>query len=102
MTRRRPHSAQTIAVLRALNLDPARWRYGYDLCSELGLKSGSLYPILIRLAERGLLESSWEQSDPGRPPRHVYRLTGAGVTEAATAGDRARPAATRRRQLGTA
>ena len=71
MTRRRPHSAQTIAVLRALNLEPARWRYGYDLCSELGLKSGSLYPILIRLADRGLLESSWLQPDPGRPPRHA-------------------------------
>jgi PadR family transcriptional regulator len=102
MTRRRSHSAQTVAVLRALQTNPSRWRYGYDLCSELDLKSGSLYPILIRLADRDLLESSWEQSEPGKPPRHVYRLTSAGLVEAATTVDRARPATSRRRQLGTA
>jgi DNA-binding PadR family transcriptional regulator len=39
---------------------PARWRYGYDLATEVNLKSGSLYPILVRLADRGLLETSWE------------------------------------------
>jgi PadR family transcriptional regulator, regulatory protein PadR len=100
--RERSHSVQTVAVLQALALDPPRWRYGYDLCSQLGLKSGSLYPILIRLAERDLLESSWEQSEPGKPPRHVYRLTGAGMVEAAAADPPARPAATRRRQLGPA
>src|SRR6266567_3135783 len=58
--------------------DPARWRYGYDLASEVHLKSGSLYPILVRLADRGLLETSWEPSQGSRPPRHLYRLTLAG------------------------
>jgi DNA-binding PadR family transcriptional regulator len=44
-----------------------------------GLKSGSLYPILVRLADKGFLEAKWESSVPaGRPPRHLYRLTGAG------------------------
>lgn len=43
-----------------------------------------MYPILMRLADRGLLESSWEQDPPnGRPPRHLYRLTGAGMKQAA-------------------
>ena len=65
MQRNRPPSAQTIKVLRALAADPARWRYGYDLATEVHLKSGSLYPILVRLADRGLLETSWE---PGRQP----------------------------------
>jgi len=102
MLRHRPHSAQTVAVLQALAEDPSRWRYGYDLCSQLGLKSGSLYPILIRLADRGLLEASWEQAETGKPPRHVYRLTGVGRAEAIAADRRARPAATRRRELGTA
>ena len=75
---RRP-SAQTMMVLRALAEDPDRWRYGYDLCTQLGLKAGSMYPILIRLADRGLLETSWEaERVPGRPPRHLYRLTAAG------------------------
>ena len=78
MPRNRAPSAQTINVLRALAADPARWRYGYDLATEVHLKSGSLYPILVRLAERSLLETSWEPGQGSRPPRHLYRLTTAG------------------------
>ncbi|WP_037606241.1 PadR family transcriptional regulator [Streptacidiphilus rugosus] len=78
MQRNRPPSPQTVTVLRALAADPSRWRYGYDLSSEVNLKSGSLYPILVRLADRGLLETSWEPGVGSRPPRHLYRLTGAG------------------------
>ena len=57
MTRARQPSPQTAAVLRALAADPAQWRYGYELGQEVGLKAGSLYPILIRLSDRGLLEA---------------------------------------------
>jgi DNA-binding PadR family transcriptional regulator len=72
-------SAQTIRLLRALGRQGPRWRYGYDLSKEIGLKSGSLYPILIRLADRRLLETDWETEPPrGRPPRHLYRLTPGG------------------------
>ena len=78
MQRNRPLSPQTVNVLLALAADPARWRYGYDLGAEVGLKSGSLYPILVRLADRGLLETSWQPGVDSRPPRHLYRLTGAG------------------------
>jgi DNA-binding PadR family transcriptional regulator len=78
MQRNRPLSAQAVSVMRALAADPARWRYGYDLATEVKLKSGSLYPILVRLADRGLLEASWETGPEGRPPRHMYRITGAG------------------------
>ncbi|MCW2505389.1 MAG: transcriptional regulator, PadR-like family, partial [Actinomycetia bacterium] len=81
--RARPPSAQAISVLQALAADPGRWRYGYDLGTDLGLKSGSLYPILVRLADRGLLEATWEQGLPGRPPRHLYRITTAGLDEVA-------------------
>jgi PadR family transcriptional regulator PadR len=78
MQRNRPPSAQAVSVLRAMAADPARWRYGYDLATEVHLKSGSLYPILVRLADRSLLETSWEPGPGSRPPRHLYRLTGAG------------------------
>lgn len=78
MARPRTPSPQTTRVLRALAADPARWRYGYDLATEVHLKAGSLYPILIRLADRALLETSWELGPPGRPPRHLYRLTPTG------------------------
>jgi PadR family transcriptional regulator PadR len=77
-------SAQTVRLLRALGRQDRRWRYGYDLGKETGLKSGSLYPILIRLADRGLLETDWESEPPrGRPPRHLYRLTSAGEAHVA-------------------
>lgn len=95
---RRP-SAQTIVVVLALAEAPSAWRYGYELCRELDLKPGSLYPILVRLADRGLLESAWEtDAPPGRPPRHLYRLTGSGRALAADFATRtAQPAAVRRR-----
>jgi DNA-binding PadR family transcriptional regulator len=76
---RRP-SEQTLIVLRTLLDDPREWRHGYDLCQQTGLKAGSMYPILIRLADRGWLETRWEDAVPaGRPPRHLYRLTTAGL-----------------------
>ncbi len=78
MQRNRPLSAQAISVLRALAAEPSRWRYGYDLGTEVHLKSGSLYPILVRLADRGLLDASWEPGLDSRPPRHLYRLSAAG------------------------
>src|SRR5499426_650476 len=101
MKRNRQPSTQTAAVLLALGEDPTAWRYGYDLCQETGLKAGSMYPILMRLADRGLLETAWEHDTPaGRPPRHLYRLTGPGLELAAElAATPARTAERARRRL---
>jgi PadR family transcriptional regulator PadR len=75
---RRP-SRQTAAVLTALAREPLAWRYGYELGKEIGLEAGTLYPILMRLCDRGLLEATWESDPPvGRPRRHMYRVTAAG------------------------
>jgi len=72
-------SPQTLQVLDAF-LDAHRdWKYGYDISRNTGLKSGTLYPILMRLADRKLLETSWEAVEPGKPPRHLYRLTPDGL-----------------------
>jgi DNA-binding PadR family transcriptional regulator len=80
MTRNRSPSRQTRTVLHTLLHRPFEWRHGYDLAKQAGLSSGTLYPLLIRLHERGLLEAQWEPSDkPGRPARHVYRLSTEGV-----------------------
>jgi PadR family transcriptional regulator, regulatory protein PadR len=68
-------SPQTLQVLDAFLLVPKDWLYGYDISRNTGLKSGTLYPILMRLAERKLLETSWETAEVGKPPRHLYRLT---------------------------
>lgn len=91
---------QTTMVLLVLAEHPAAWRHGYELCQKTGLKAGSMYPILMRLADRGLLETTWESDAPsGRPPRHLYRLTSSGLeqvaelaaTEAARTTKRAKP-----------
>ena len=80
---RRP-SPQTSALLMALARRPSEWRYGYELGKEVGLEAGTLYPILKRLADRGLLEAGWESEPPaGRPPRHLYRVTASGERAAA-------------------
>ncbi|MEV8504387.1 helix-turn-helix transcriptional regulator [Actinoplanes sp. NPDC051475] len=84
MPRMSHSSPQTLRVFEALLAEPARWRYGYDLSRETGLASGTLYPILMRLSGQQLLDTGWEASDePGRPPRHTYRLTADGVELAA-------------------
>ena len=86
MPRRVGFSTQTLAVLGALAAEPSSWRHGYDLARETRLKSGTLYPILIRLADRNLVEACWEDEQPaGRPRRHLYRLTSDGLAVATTA-----------------
>lgn len=80
MARRRKSSGQTLALLAVMLDRPRSWRHGYDLSTETGLQSGTLYPILMRLCDRGLLESRWGPAEqPGRPPRHLYRLTSDGM-----------------------
>jgi PadR family transcriptional regulator PadR len=83
---RREFSPQGLLVLAALQEQPSDWQHGYALARATGLKSGTLYPILIRLADRGLVEACWEEEPaPGRPRRHLYRLTAEGAASAARA-----------------
>lgn len=80
MIRKRAPSPQSRAILETLLAQPLDWQYGYELSKRVGLSSGTLYPVLIRLHDRGLLEAKWVEAErPGRPPRHAYRLTPAGV-----------------------
>src|ERR1700733_8530919 len=86
MGSRSEFSPQTLAVLAALAGQPSAWQHGYALARETGLKSGTLYPILIRLADRGLVEACWQDEPvPGRPRRHLYRLTAPRLASAVTA-----------------
>ena len=75
-------SPQTALVLDAFLERPRSWRYGYDISRDTGLKSGTLYPILIRLADHELVETRWETTESGKPPRHMYRLTPEGLRSA--------------------
>jgi|SRR6516162_4735740 PadR family transcriptional regulator PadR len=72
-------SRQSLNLLEALLIDPSHWHHGYALSRSTGLASGSLYPILMRLEKTGWLETRWEEiPTPGRPPRHLYRLSATG------------------------
>src|ERR1700728_1448216 len=96
MASRREFSPQTLSVLASLCEQPSEWQHGYALAQETGLKSGTLYPILIRLADRKLVEACWEEGEPaGRPRRHLYRLTSDGLAAAMAALAAAPAAATR-------
>jgi PadR family transcriptional regulator PadR len=72
-------SPQTTQVLAEFLQRKQEWRYGYDISRNTGLKSGTLYPILMRLAEHRLLETTWETAETGKPPRHMYKLTREGL-----------------------
>ena len=72
-------SPQTLQVLAEFLRNAREWKYGYDISRSTGLKSGTLYPILLRLAEHSMLETQWETSEIGKPPRHMYRLTPNGL-----------------------
>lgn len=88
----------TQLVLRVLLEDPAREMYGLQLCTEAGLPSGTIHPILARLERVGWLTSRWEEVDSrqeGRPKRRYYRLNPdaiANVQAALHRTDRAAPA----------
>ena len=79
----------TALVLHAV---ASGFRYGFDIIEASGLASGTVYPILRRLEESGLLRSRWEAvqtaRDDQRPPRRYYQITGSGAELAQHAIDR--------------
>ena len=73
------------AELLVLTLLEARPRHGYDVGKliekrskgQIRFRIGSLYPILFRLEDRGLIAGRWLEKD-GERRRRCYRLTPAG------------------------
>jgi len=71
-----------LLLLRILADEPT---YGYELVSRLSqrsdgrfhLKEGTLYPVLYRLEDAGLIMPEWDPPARG-VPRKIYRLTKAG------------------------
>ena len=76
----------TQLVLRTMLAEPTQEMYGLQICTEAGLPSGTIHPILARLDRLGWLESSWEDTasahSEGRPRRRYYRLTTDGAERA--------------------
>lgn len=63
--------------------------YGYDLLNQLKersdqlflLKEGTLYPILYRLEDEGLITASWQTGAGRTAPKKMYSVTDAGRAE---------------------
>ena len=75
-------SYQRVKVLREFYESDTPELSGADVRRVTGLGSGSAYPILVVLEERGMLVSRWETEAPadlGRPRRRLYKLTSFGV-----------------------
>ena len=75
----RAMSITTLSVLNAIRDGVA---YGFDILDATGLESGTVYPILSRLEDNGLVRSTWENETQahaeGRPARRYYAITAAG------------------------
>ncbi len=103
MTRARALSPHARMVLAVLLESRGEWSHGYELARRADVKSGTLYPLLIRLEAQGYLEAEWQQpSEGGRPPRHAYRLTASGVRLALDNPPDRVPVASDRRREATA
>jgi PadR family transcriptional regulator, regulatory protein PadR len=101
MARKPNNSSQTRQLLYAMLRQPRAWQYGYELSKQTGLKSGTLYPLLIRLSDQGLLESKWQEPErPGKPPRHAYKLTSTGLAFARETAATDTASTVRRRLVG--
>lgn len=88
MPRNRKPSKQMHRLLEVMAARRQEWRHGYDLMKQTGLASGTLYPLLMRMTEQGLVEAEWAApAQPGKPARHSYRLTAAGFALAMEIAD---------------
>lgn len=71
----------TYATARVLQALDEGISHGFDIAEATGLRGGTVYPILRRLAEEKLVASSWEPAAigrrEGRPSRKYYRLLAA-------------------------
>lgn len=63
--------------------------YGYELMTKLkirsgnlfALKEGTLYPILYRLEDDGMIAATWSQGEGKTTPKKMYKATEKGLTE---------------------
>ena len=78
MRKQRAPSKATKQALIAL-LSAPQSLHGYEIMQVTGIKPGTLYPMLARLEDQGVLTSQWQETSiEGRPPRHMYSLTETG------------------------
>lgn len=66
-----------------LRLVEEKSTYGYEIIQQLeqrgegffNLKEGTLYPVLYRLEDSGLIESFWQNGEGRTAPKKYYTIT---------------------------
>ena len=105
MTTERRITRQTEQILETLMSDSRKAWSGSQIAPVAGLKSGTLYPALLRMQRSGCLTCRWEDIDPseaGRPRRRLYALTGEGERVARQIASEADARARRRQRRDAA
>ncbi|MEF9865986.1 MAG: PadR family transcriptional regulator [Oscillospiraceae bacterium] len=72
-----------VLELIVLQLATAKPVYGYELLSAikeksngmLALKEGTLYPILYRLEDEGMIKARWQSGEGRNAPKKYYEAT---------------------------
>jgi PadR family transcriptional regulator, regulatory protein PadR len=78
-------SGPTLKLLKVFLEHPKEPLSGAQISKITKLGSGTLYPLLQRLAVAGWIVGDWEKVDPsevGRPKRRLYKLTRSGQVAA--------------------
>lgn len=75
-------TGRALELLMLMAVRPQQEFSGHQLGKSLGISSGTLYPLLLKAENAGLLNARWEVGEPrdlGRPRRRYYRINGAGI-----------------------
>lgn len=70
-----------LCILSMIHKKPT---YGYEMISALEqypiltAKENTIYPLLRRLMKEGFVDSYWQESNAGLPPRKYYEMTDKG------------------------
>jgi DNA-binding PadR family transcriptional regulator len=78
-------SGPTLKLLKVFLEHPKEALSGAQITKITNVGSGTLYPLLQRLADAGWIIGDWEKIDPsevGRPKRRLYKLTRSGQVAA--------------------
>jgi len=78
-----------ILEMLVLELICEKRTYGYELMAQLktrsdglfAVKEGTLYPILYRLEDDGMIASAWSQGEGRNAPKKLYAATDKGRQE---------------------
>lgn len=68
----------TVAVAQHLNDHPDDEHWAYKIHQKVGLRTGAISPVLMRMQEAGWIAGGWDIPPGGGTPRYLYTVTNVG------------------------